>query len=67
MFITSCRTSAISRNYLLIFPVLFVLLSCEEVIKVSLKNETPRIVIESFISDGMNPIVVKITKSQALF
>lgn len=51
----------------LVLPVLLVLLSCEEVIDVKLKNESSKVVIESFITNGDNPILVKITKSQGFF
>lgn len=46
---------------------LIVLWSCEEMIEVSLKNENPKVVIESFITNEENPVVVKITKSQEFF
>ncbi|MCX6238280.1 MAG: DUF4249 domain-containing protein [Bacteroidia bacterium] len=49
---------------LLILPVLW---SCEEMIEVNLKNENPKVVIESFISNGEIPVIVKITKSQGFF
>lgn len=48
-------------------PVLLIFCSCEEIITVDLKNEHPKVVIESFITNTENPILVKITKSQAYF
>lgn len=47
--------------------VLVILWSCEEMIEVNLKNENPKVVIESFISNGENLVMVKITKSQEFF
>ncbi|NEW84115.1 MAG: DUF4249 domain-containing protein [Mariniphaga sp.] len=47
--------------------VLMVLWSCEEVIEVNLKNESSKVVIESFITNIDNPFMVKITKSQGFF
>jgi len=41
--------------------------SCEEIIEVDLKNENSKVVIEGFITNGENPVIVKITKSQAYF
>jgi hypothetical protein len=41
--------------------------SCEEMITINLNAENPKIVIESFITNGENPVMVKITKSQAFF
>jgi len=41
--------------------------SCEEKIVVNLANDNPLVVIESYISNSVNPIVVKITRSQAFF
>lgn len=67
MIVTLRRISVICRNYSLIFPVLIVLFSCEEAIKVNLRNEKSKVVIESFIANDLSPIVVKITKSQEFF
>lgn len=50
-----------------VLPVLLVLCSCEELITVNLKDEQPKVVIESFITNSPNPIKVKITKSQDFF
>ena len=33
----------------------------------NLNNDTPKVVIESYITNSENPIVVKITKSQGFF
>ena len=52
---------------LLILSVLMVLGSCEEVIEVNLNDESPKVVIESFITNVDNPFNVKITKSQGFF
>ena len=52
---------------LLIFPIPVILCSCEEVIVVNLKNESPKVVIESFITNADNPFIVKITQSQGFF
>ena len=51
----------------MVLPVLFLLSSCEEVIKVDLINETPKVVIESYITNIEGPVFVKISKSQAFF
>lgn len=50
-----------------ILPALIMLWSCEEMIQVNLKNEGAKVVIESFITNGEDPVVVKISKSQAFF
>lgn len=52
---------------LLILPISILYWSCEEMIEVKLKNENPKVVIESFISNGESPVMVKITKSQPFF
>ena len=57
----------IFRKSFLMLPFLMVLWSCEEVIEVDLKNESPKTVIECFISNVENPFLVKITKSQGFF
>ena len=58
-------THLIKFSFLLFMPVL--LWSCEEKIEVNLNNDTPKVVIESYITNSENPIVVKITKSQGFF
>jgi len=55
------------KIFLPIFAVLLLLLSCEELINVNLKNESSIVVIESFITSADNPVMVKITKSQDFF
>lgn len=46
---------------------LILLWSCEETIQVNLKNDSPKIVIECCITNEEDPVVVKISKSQAFF
>lgn len=41
--------------------------SCEEVIEVDLKNSAPKVVIESFISNDNDPLMVQISESQNFF
>lgn len=41
--------------------------SCEEIIDVNLKNASSKVVIESFITNDSNPLMVKITESQGFF
>lgn len=55
------------KKSLLIFLIPIVLWSCEEKIEVNLTDANPKVVIESYITNGENPIVVKISKSQAFF
>lgn len=55
------------KRYIPVLPVLLVFWSCEEMITVNLNNENPKVVIESFITNGEHPVIVKITKSQAFF
>jgi len=55
------------KKILPILSILMVFWSCEEVIEVNLKNESPKVVIESFITNVDNPFMVKITKSQGFF
>ena len=60
----------ISTRFKKILPILSMLIvcwSCEEVIEVNLKNESSKVVIESFITNIDNPFMVKITKSQGFF
>lgn len=47
--------------------ILLAFSSCEEMITMNLNVENPKIVIESFITNGEYPVMVKITKSQAFF
>lgn len=61
------RISMQLNKSLTILLILVVFSSCEEVIEVNLKNESPKVVIESFITNIDNPIIVKITKSQGFF
>ncbi len=41
--------------------------SCEEKINVNLKGGSPQVVIESFITNSKNPIMVKLSRSQDFF
>jgi hypothetical protein len=50
-----------------IFILSLFLCSCEEIIEMKLNNESPKVVIESYITDGENPFIVKISQSQAFF
>ena len=52
---------------IIVFFFVLVLSSCEEIITVDLKNEQPKVVIESFITTADFPVMVKISKSQAFF
>lgn len=61
------RISIFFRKSISMLPVLLIFCSCEEIITVNLKNEHPKVVIESFITNSEYPIMVKITKSQAYF
>jgi hypothetical protein len=61
------RASARFKKSLLILFISFLFWSCEEMIEVKLKNENPKVVIESFITNGESPVMVKITKSQPFF
>jgi hypothetical protein len=54
-------------NFLPMLSLLFLLLSCEEKIQVDLINETPKVVIESYITNEEGPVFVKISKSQDFF
>jgi hypothetical protein len=54
-------------KFLLLFSISIPLWSCEELIVVNLKNENPKVVIESFITNSEGPVIVKITQSQAFF
>lgn len=55
------------KRYIPVFSALLVFWSCEEMITVDLNYEKPKVVIESFITNGDYPVIVKITKSQAFF
>jgi len=60
----------ISKNFkktIPLLPVLLLFCSCEELITVNLKDERPKVVIESFITNEAFPVMVKITKSQDFF
>ena len=57
--------SMIKYVQLLAVPVLF--WSCEEKIDVSLKSVNTKVVVEGFITNSENPIVVKLTRSQEFF
>ncbi len=57
-------------RYLKLLQMLFTPLliwSCEEKIEVNLNNAYPKVVIEGFITNSKNPMVVKLSKSQAFF
>ncbi len=58
---------AFFRQLFPILPVIIVCGACEEVIDVNLKNISPKVVIESFITNVDDPFIVKITKSQDFF
>ena len=55
------------QKYILPLIFVFVLSSCEEIIKVNLINTEPKVVIESFITNSEKPVWVRISKSQAYF
>lgn len=59
------NTRLIKPLQILVVAILF--WSCEEKIEVNLNEVTPKVVIESYITNSENPIIVKITKSQAFF
>ena len=58
---------ALLKKSLPIFSIPILLWSCEEKIEVNLKDVNPKVVIESYITNGEHPIVVKISRSQAFF
>jgi len=61
------RISARLLYSLPMIPLLFMLCSCEEKIQVDLITETPKVVIESYITNQEGPLFVKISKSQDFF
>jgi len=61
------RISRLLIKSISLLVVLFVFGSCEEIINVNLKNSSPKVVIESYISNSDYPVMVKITKSQDYF
>ena len=62
-----CRISTCFPKILRMLPVLILFESCEELITVKLNSEIPKVVIEGYITEGLNPVMVKISKSQAFF
>ena len=55
------------KKKFLLAVLIGVLWSCEEIIKVNLISTDPKVVIESFITNGEKPVWVKISKSQSYF
>lgn len=53
--------------FLRLIAIPLFLWSCEEKIEVALKSENSKIVIESYITNSQNPIIVKLSKSQEFF
>jgi hypothetical protein len=53
------------KSHLVVFVGL--LLSCEEIIQVNLISTEPKVVIESYITNGEKPVWVKVSKSQNYF
>lgn len=47
--------------------IAFTVYSCEQIVVIKLQEDQPKIVIESFISNGRGPFNVKISRSQSYF
>jgi len=58
---------SIFRKSIPMITILILCWSCEQVIDVKLNSESPKVVIESFITNADSPFIVKITKSQEFF
>ncbi len=52
------------KEILLLIVFVLLVISCEQVIKVSLRNEQPNVVIEGYITDGNGPFTIMLSESQ---
>jgi hypothetical protein len=41
--------------------------SCEQIIKVTLRDQQPNVVIEGFVTNGAGPFIIRLSESQAYF
>jgi hypothetical protein len=55
------------NRYLCLLTIVLLFLSCEEKIDVNLKSDGSKVVVEGFITNSGNPIVVKLSRSQEFF
>ncbi len=54
-------------RFLFLFLVVLLVVACEEVMEVRLKDANPNVVIESVITNGKGPFLVRMTYSQSYF
>jgi hypothetical protein len=61
------RFISLTKGFFIAGIFLLLISSCEQIIKVSLHDQQPMLVIEGYITPGLGPYTVKLSESQAYF